>query len=347
MTVIDIDRHFPKDATLPLTATVKTGREQGPGLHLLYSGAEMTAVHDFGEVKGERAYSVLPPSRHHATGRPYQWQLHPDELEEAYGYRFASVESVRLPAGGSGDLEPCPDTPGLADPTGHLWRRRVICTAWKYCLGTAWSRLEQAWRTEGLTAFDRDEEAARAQAKMLGISTQLGRGFSCVLHPDKHPSATLHRSENGTLLYHDWHSRSKRDEWLPLAAVYAMLHGSARPIGRLLAVWHLRLLVNAGILVEPEHVLAELEPDAPEEARLVWEGMRRLAHTGEPPFVYSERFAASWLGIRRPEVRVGVSWLEDNGYLKFSGFLAGQYPRPTPLWTPTPYIASMNLRRAA
>jgi len=81
----------------------------------------------------------------------------------------------------------------------------------------------------------------------LGIPCWDGRHFHCILHPDRHPSATVIRSEQtGWFLYHDWHCKVGR-EWLVLPDVRAASAGRMDISSAEKATWKLIRLAEAGL----------------------------------------------------------------------------------------------------
>lgn len=90
-------------------------------------------------------------------------------------------------------------------------------------------------------------------AYALGIpSPEVGRPFHCIIHSERKPSASLFKTSEGCILYHDFHAARHGDpKWLTLAQLRARKAGSAWK-GQMTApvhsVWKLLLLVEAGIL---------------------------------------------------------------------------------------------------
>src|SRR5262249_38087159 len=154
-------------------------------------------------------------------------------------------------------------------------------------------------RLVGLAGLERDAATALRLAAALGLpdGVVIGEPFSCLLHADRAPSASLWRREpEAHVLYRDWHAaRHGEQRWLSLALVRARLAGRE---GRLavpeLTVWKLRLSAEAD-LVEPLPLDVDEEPAT---RRLVWSGfldLLALRWTIEPgiPAPFSARFAAA------------------------------------------------------
>src|SRR5262249_19494137 len=233
LVVVDVDD--PTTAPeLPATATVITGRGSGAH-HAYYRADEPTPSRDFkwGEVRAEGTYAVAPCSPH-IRGGEYYWQLSP---EEAGGLTsFAAVEIGAAPTYIRSTClirSTCP-TPG---PEG----------------------------SRALSDLERDEALALRLAAPLGVpdGVEIGDTFPCLLHPDRHPSASLwRREERAHVLYRDWHGSAHDEQrWLSLALVRARLAGREGTLAvPELTVWKLRLAREAG-LVDP--VVLELDGERP------------------------------------------------------------------------------------
>jgi hypothetical protein len=163
-----------------------------------------------------------------------------------------------------------------------------------------------------------------------------GRPFKCILHPDKHPSASVFKAEkDGTYHYHDWHTQP---EWLCFAQVRAKL---ARRHGRLngseIATWKLILLDEAGIL--PAQKLGEPLPrSVSAEAQTVYDRLClvlgcRWNHTPGDPLPFSQRFGIAVCRMSPQTFHAALKELERIGAIKRVGS-TGQGRRETPLWLP-------------
>ncbi|MGB9663049.1 MAG: hypothetical protein ACPL5F_13715 [Moorellaceae bacterium] len=81
----------------------------------------------------------------------------------------------------------------------------------------------------------------------------IGKAFRCILpgHLEKHPSAAFHRTEDGRIMYHDFHSRDG-ESWYTLGEVfYALTTGEVRKLKRHEAArWLAMLALQAGVFSE-------------------------------------------------------------------------------------------------
>ncbi len=131
-------------------------------------------------------------------------------------------------------------------------------------------------------------------------------------------------------MYHDWH-RLDGKEWWTLPEVYAAVYtGAAVPLpGPSLAVWRLRLLIEAQV-VEPYPVdLPSLPGEAPRSVQRVYEGFRRLLAckwTWEPgtPTMFGRNFAAGWCSVGREAAGKAVHWLVGRQVIARAGRYKGR-----------------------
>jgi hypothetical protein len=189
-----------------------------------------------------------------------------------------------------------------------------------------------------LSGLERDEGCALRLGAALGApeGVEIGDTFPCLLHPDRHPSASLwRRDDSAHVLYRDWHAGAHGERrWLTLAQVRARLAGRSFPLAvPELVVWKLRLAREAGLLEPP---VLRLDADRPPRAIApLYDGfleLLALRWTIEPgvPAPFSARFASAWCGVSHRKAHEGVSALQRSGLLR----LAGRDPRGTRLWLP-------------
>ncbi|HHY39478.1 MAG TPA: hypothetical protein GX507_11240 [Clostridia bacterium] len=113
---------------------------------------------------------------------------------------------------------------------------------------------------ESLEVLTRSEAVIDGLMGLAGRRpVRLGKGFRCILHSDKKPSASFCRGENGTIVYHDWHaSKHGTPEFLLLGEVYhALCTGEVRKLkpheaGRWFAKLALRLGYRTPLALEVE-----------------------------------------------------------------------------------------------
>jgi hypothetical protein len=205
----------------------------------------------------------------------------------------------------------------------------------------------------GLTALALDRGAqvscARVLVECCGLApvavASIGRSVRCILpgHHEAHPSVTLHWSDRGELMYHDWHAIDGKP-WWNLVEVYAAVvvgaiavtkDGHVAKMGRSsFAVWRLRLLIEAGV-IEPYPVdIVPLPNDAPRYVARVYAGFRLLlackwAYLPGTATVFTWSFAAGWCGVGIVNAGKAIQWLVRRGVLE----PAGQHRRQ-PLYLP-------------
>jgi Bifunctional DNA primase/polymerase, N-terminal len=77
--IVDCDDSAP-DADWTQTVVSKSGREEGVGYHFFYRSIQeaQTQRFEWGEIRGERSYTVIPPSVH-PSGKKYSWYISPDQ----------------------------------------------------------------------------------------------------------------------------------------------------------------------------------------------------------------------------------------------------------------------------
>jgi hypothetical protein len=161
---------------------------------------------------------------------------------------------------------------------------------------------------EEISHLFRDPVVALACAQALGLpTTRIGQAFRCILHDDRHPSASLFSDpKTGALTYRDWH-RKGEEEWYTLADVYAteVTGRDMRLKGPSMASWFLRLLVEAGIYRPVLVPARRLPPTVRPAVRKVYEGFLLLLgckwlRSPGVPTTFTWQFAADWCRISEP-----------------------------------------------
>lgn len=297
LAVVDIDRVPPRGTILPPTAFVRTAR----GSHAYYRvrGDLPSCRLPYGELMAAGRYVVAPPSRSAQRCR-YEWigglgldEVGVTELPDCF-YEAARASTLdKVPSRG---YEP------------SLLRTTKVITA------------------ADLRRWDATTWTARRQAQALGIaSPSVEATFRCVLpgHEERRPSATLWRDRKGCWMYHDWHTDIP---WLTLAEVRAAIASGVirklRPPE--MVVWHLRLLLEAGV-VAPALVLAPEAPlDMLASTRKLYEGFVLLLscktlYGSNGPSAFARTFASSWCGIAPMTVVRGMNELEDRRLVRRVG----------------------------
>jgi hypothetical protein len=323
LVILDADEKAPAGTRIPPTPIARTAR----GEHFFLHSAEPVRTRSlgWGELRGERAYTAVPPSTHE-DGVSYRWTISPAELP------FAELEAAEIPSHARAIAVTA--VPGVTHPicsTHGLTQRGR-----QGQLGRQPKNLNTPTWESGLAELDREPSAVERMTAVLGVPPlSLGRAFSCVLHADKTPSATLWRPAEGErIVYHDWHRRGGPREWLSLAQVRATLAGRPHASGPELAIWKLRLLAEADLL-DPVELIAPSLPDGADEVlQRVWRGFLflvgcRWAHEPGVGAPFARRFAAAWCGLSEWDVREAFGRLTRLGLV----LPAGEYGRD-PLWLP-------------
>lgn len=315
LAVVDVDHpDHPDIPQLPETAAVATP-QAGHSHHYFATDEDLASrTFDWGELHAAKTYVVAPASVGE-NGRSYHWTRECDlaeldgSLAEVLHARAVDAESV--------------------DVQTHT------CS-----LTTRSTKTESTYRVDP-GSLDLDEAALGALVAALGLpDVPLGRAFHCVLHHDRRPSAALHRSRDGEVLYHCFAGCGHRfprsvGGWLSLPALRAWQAGRRRRLGRVeLVLWRLRLYEEAGLL-EPAKVSPPANPELSENARLTLDGfcrllrLRWLTSPGKPtPFVPS--FAGPWCGLSLRQAEEGFAELRRLGLVRS----AGTDPRGLRLWLP-------------
>ena len=157
-------------------------------------------------------------------------------------------------------------------------------------------------------------------------TTKIGQTFRCILHEERHPSASLHWDpKTGALKYRDWH-RKGGEEWYTLADVYAskIAGREMRLKGPSMASWFLRLLVEAKICTPVAVPARRLPLTVRPAVRKVYEGFLLLLgckwlHTPGAPTPFSWQFAAGWCRISERHAGESLQWLLQQGYIQQVG----------------------------
>jgi Bifunctional DNA primase/polymerase, N-terminal len=294
LAVLDQDEGPPAGVRIPATALVETAR--GFQSYFRANGPAPNRDFSWGELRGEGRYCVLPPSLH-PSGVRYRWLLDPETAG------IAPFELLVLPSA-----------------ERSVSRESVPLGVSSVPLGT---------RT--LADWDFDETSVVRMAAALGIHAPFGRAFPCVLHDEQNPSATIWQGPDGWFGYHDFHARGGRS-WLPLARVRAALAGRPDARGLELAVWKVRLLVEAGLVDFPSvSVPGGLSGDV----ALVYGGFLFLLGCREWMAVagtattFTRSFGVAWCRLPERRFREAFAELRRLGLVKPVG-ATGRMP----LWLP-------------
>ena len=319
LTLDELEAQYGK---LPDTVVSLTG---GGGKHYFFrhfGKALSSRAHALGpglDLKGDGGYIIAPPSLH-VSGLRYEWEASsgPDQVPIAAFPAWLWM----LATTATGDVE---------SEARRLSPLLLEGKPVRIYVGTGSPEGEE------IGHLFKDLDVALACAKTLGLPTEkIGQTCRCILHGDRHPSASLYWDpKTEALKYRDWHRKGEA-EWYTLADVYAStIAGRVRRLtGPSMATWFLRLLVEAG---RPVAVPARRLPSTVRPAvRKVYEGFLLLLgckwlHTSGDPTTFTWQFAADWCGLSERHAGQRIRWLLQEGYIRQGGKHPG-----TPLYLPVP-----------
>ncbi len=319
LAVLDFDGPTPESFHTAPTITAETTR----GHHYYYRAPHGLKGYgaDWGELRANGGYVVVPHSVHPKSGARYEWAdfLSPWETEP----EPLPLEMIRAPR-----QKPTAtrerETPLVVPPSlrsGGSKRKNILSLASEAVGLETLENRPGCCAGENLTEWLSRPDVVGAAAEVLGIPTRAieGKPFRCILpgHADEHPSASLYRNQSGAFVYRDWHRASGPDlEWLTLGDVRAaQAYGTVERLApQQRAVWTIRLLVEAGA-VRPVRVpwAGTLPRDAPGWIHATYAGFLfllgcRWLHTLGDPAPFSWRFAAAWCDV--PQKRAGEAMRE-------------------------------------
>ncbi|MBI4852244.1 MAG: bifunctional DNA primase/polymerase [Acidobacteria bacterium] len=331
--VFDWDtKKIPKKCCKTLTAKSKTKK----GYHDFYycpkkipsTNITINGKH-YGEIRGDGVLVVLPPSVHE-TGWIYEWQdlFSPSEAGIAEIPR-ALLEMVRKrlkikssnPVKSKNTRSASSKYSLLADsPSGFI-------------------------SSSNLKEVDTNESNVKEMCKVLNIPpVELGQHFLCVLphHQEKRPSASVYRADNKQFVYRDFHSAKHQCKpAMLLVEVYAaQAYGEVRQLNKPeLAVWHLRLLVEAKLLQPVEISSYKLSENSRPLVKKLYEGFLLLLgckwlYSPNSPTTFSHRFAAAWCGISECNVGEAMAELLKIKAIKKVGEVVGSFGKKMSLFLP-------------
>jgi hypothetical protein len=190
LVIVDCDDAAPSTDWTE-TVVSKSGRQEGVGYHFFYRSQKKmtTSRFDWGEIRGEGAYTVMPPSIH-PSGNPYSWYIAPSAAEigllprdlvvEASSHTPSSSRSGRSQNANTNISSTSLDTAAL--PPNGSWSSY-------YC----------------------DPKAVLRVAEAIGVHAPLKTNFHCVLpgHEECNPSAVLYPNRKGFFVYVDNHVKDR------------------------------------------------------------------------------------------------------------------------------------------
>ncbi len=299
LVVVDVDLEPQGGLELPETPTVVTRR--GHHHHFHAQSAVANKQLPWGDLLADGKLAILPRSRHEDGGR-YEWKP---------GASLHDLPLAPLPT------SLCSERYSVSRLTGYPHEG---LTAYPALGGGRTGSL----RTRDLPGFVRSEGDLRLQAAELGINDYVRprRKFLCVLHAETRASAEFSPDSSGVHFYVCWHSADgKSYQCYSLGEVRAALaYGEPRCLNRPeKAVWHLRLLAEAGI-VSPVAV-GDVPPHLTGVARRVFEGfllllgLRWLCEPGAPT-AFTRAFARAWCGVGERQAGDALRDLVRSGLLR-------------------------------
>jgi hypothetical protein len=199
------------------------------------------------------------------------------------------------------------------------------------------------FRSERLTAWDRNEKFVLAACVLLGIAVPLGHRFPCVLPGGDGHTAHLWKDDQGDWKYACSRHGSGRTVYALMEVYAAVISGQlVDRAGPELARWKLRLLLDTGTVKAPTVALPPLPPEATERHRQLYAGVRRvfearwLADPGEPAPL-ARRFLGDWCHMSPSAVQKLkgdlISWeiiVKAGRHGRATLWLPGQMPREIP-----------------
>lgn len=364
--VLDVDGPEGEKAIrgrhLPPTPTARTPRD-GRHVYFRHPGGRIRSTVDLlpkVDIRADGGYVVAPP----APGREWVDFLSPEDVDLAdvpdwLMDLLTDVSPKRRPAPGTGGLRrahtqsfftstetdgtrkdvyvlPCP----IPDREGR--EREAVKTR------AAAPEALHALKGPALLEWYDQTEVGITVAAHLGLPVEglaehgRGKGFRCVLHDDKRPSAGLFvHNRSGRVLYHCFH-RGGNTYGLPyLAALTARTPDDAdRPPSRTeVATWALRLLVETGHVAPAAVEAHQLPDDVPASVRRVYEGFLLLLavkwlHTPGEATTFSWRFAAGWCGVSKSTAERAMTRLMKDGYIRKVGETTATFGRSMGVFLP-------------
>jgi len=276
------------------TVTVISGSADGAGRHYYYAMRNTRFRTNFDrlgpgiEVKAIGGQVVAPGSLH-ASGNTYQWAPghSPDEcamrdvpawmaalLQPADADHQTNTRTVKAPrpvGEGGGGVRQVEDFTTCLIPTfaGCVTLPKLVSA------------------TDGmLRSLDKQDAFVLAVAHhLLGIPESVGIGetFRCVLpgHEETKPSASLFRTNDGTVMYTDWHNVGEAGKRLQLTLTEVFRAQRTRRVAKIErapehATWKLRMCMAIGNLAPAPVAMRPLPDDARDTLRRVYEGIRLL-----------------------------------------------------------------------
>ena len=273
-----------------------------------------------GELRAEGNVTIIPPSLHVETRKPYEWidGLSIDDIPMQPISKDLLKALVKLNPG-LNDI-------ALIEDRKRIEARKNILSCFNGVSVFNSSRDTEVYKDIPYIEYLRDPRVALTVMKEIGVEVyRIGQAFLCPIHKENNPSAALYLPhDQGFITMHDFHT----GEFIPLPDLYAAhIKGKYKPLGAgERALWWIRCLVDLGYIDYPRMLARSLPDDAPESAQILYSGflrllgIRKLYDGSQEEAPFSWRFAAGWCGgLTNYKIKQGMAWLLGNGYLHKRG----------------------------
>jgi len=324
LVILDLDAPY----TTPfLTNTVQSNR----GSHLYFSTnspvqqikkqVEQLSPIPNADWKYVNGY-VLAPNSTHPSGKQYEWMFgtSPSELKPLpfhidHIHNFYKVNKIPLETKKPNKIT-CPNNTYnmCCWDTDKHWAERENTPLW--------------------LSLSCNADLSIDVFRWMGIQVNaIGQAFCCPLHPETKPSACLYQFPDGSVTMYDFHSRVPEEKFWGIGEIYYHHKtGLALKLSNAQAVlWKLRCFADFGAVSLPEVEYRVINTRCTDYTRQVYDGFIKLIKVGKlydssqnmAPF--SWRFAQDWCGVSERKVKMALTWLLDNKFIKKSKLTGYKY----------------------
>jgi len=317
--IVDLDQEQPKDLGFPLTPIVKTNR--GHHLYFKCHKDKIPAAHKGprGEIK-TNGYVVAPPSLH-PSGSYYQW-IEYLSFKDVPLANFDTRRDQIINYLDSGKLQDEirnektePNNKEGFKPTNNINSRFKQHPP-------AQIKLESGSNIDTLIELSKNEDVTKYIMKSVFKTKvkKIGSSFKCPLHEDKHPSASLLVTDNGTIGMKDFH---KNGQFYTLPELYFEYKtGNYKELkSGTSIIWWSRLLKDSGIIDFPKVLPPKSLNNLTNNEKIYYKGFIELLEvqktydTNNTIAPFSNQFAADWTGLNLSSVKTAKTGLVKKGYL--------------------------------
>jgi len=271
----------------------------------------------YGELRAEGNATIIPPSIHVETKKPYEWicGLGIDEIPMQPISKNLLNALVKL--------NPVLDEIPLIEERKQIEASKNILSCFNAPKPFTPGEDSGVISTIPYVEYLRDPRVVISIMQEMDCDVKaLGQAFSCPIHgPDEHPSAALYLPhDEGFISMRDFHT----GEFVPIPDLYAAhVKGKYEPLGTgERALWWIRCLVDHGYIDYPRILARPLPEEAPEAAKELYKGfvmllgIRKLYNADQEATPFSWRFAAGWCGgLTNYKIKQGMAWLLGKGFL--------------------------------